>query len=199
MTTIQLCIWTYVQKYISSQSDLWSYGSAIIGFDSSLWDGTFNGLENQLGFYYQENSFFNKWKKLRNENSFIPVFDVVLIKLRILWKLENFGIDLASSCKESLKTLDSITAFDQVILTNWLQTCPEVENAKIEIDLDLELSEVYFSKEVSELTFEYIQLRDWLISIGCPLSLIWRLERAFVNFDFDYENSGKVWKIFFSG
>ena len=102
------------------------------------------------------------------------------------------AIDMASSCRESMVTLETITTFDQVILTNWLNTCPEAQNTNIEIDLDLELSEVYFSREDSEMTFEYIQLRDWLISIGCPLSLIWRLERVFVNFDFDYENSGKV-------
>ena len=189
MTTMQLCIWSYIQKYVSAESDLWSYGTVISGFDASSWDGTFDGLELQLGSYNVENTFFYKWLKLRRDNIFIPVFDVILIKLRILWKLQSFGIDI-SLCQESLEALDSITSFDQVILTNWLSTCPEVGN--IELDLNLELSEVYFSKGDSELTFEYIQLRDWLISIGCPLSLIWRLERAFVNFEFSYGDSGKV-------
>ena len=191
MTTIQLCIWTYVQKYVSAQSDLWSYGTAISRFDSSSWDGTFNGLEDQLGSYYQENTFFNKWQKLRTENSFIPVFDVILIKLRILWKIESFGIDL-SPCQDEIQALNLITTFDQVILTNWLNTCSQIQNANIEIDFNEQLTEVYFSKEDTELTFEYIQLRDWLISIGCPLSLIWRLERVYINFDFPYGDSGKV-------
>ena len=191
MTTIQLCIWTYVQKYVSTQSDLWSYGTAISRFDSSSWDGTFNGLEDQLGSYYQENTFFNKWQKLRTENSFIPVFDVILIKLRILWKIESFGIDL-SPCQDEIQALNLITTFDQVILTNWLNTCSQIQNANIEIDFNEQLTEVYFSKEDTELTFEYIQLRDWLISIGCPLSLIWRLERVYINFDFSYGDSGKV-------
>ena len=191
MTTIQLCIWTYVQKYVSGQSDLWSFGTAISRFDSSSWDGTFNGLENQLGSFHQENTFFNKLMKLRAENSFIPVFDVVLIKLRILWKLESFGIDV-SLCQNSIESLNVITTFDQVILTNWLNSCSQIQNANIEIDLEEQLNEVYFSKEDAELTFEYIQLRDWLISIGCPLSLIWRLERVFFNFSFSYGDSGKV-------
>ena len=129
--------------------------------------------------------------KLRAENLFIPVFDVVLIKLRILWKLESFGIDV-SLCQNSIESLNVITTFDQVILTNWLNSCSQIQNANIEIDLEEQLNEVYFSKEDAELTFEYIQLRDWLISIGCPLSLIWRLERVFFNFSFSYGDSGKV-------
>ena len=34
----------------------------------------------------------------------------------------------------------------------------------------------------SELTFEFIQLRDWLLFIGCPMSLVYRIQFAF---DFD--------------
>ena len=60
---------------------------------------------------------------------------------------------------------------------------PEFDD-KLSTLTDNDLTIRYFFKDDSDLSFELIQLRDWLIAIGCPMSLVYRIARFF-HYDFN--------------
>ena len=60
---------------------------------------------------------------------------------------------------------------------------PEFDD-KLSTLTDNDVTIRYFFKDDSEMTFELIQLRDWLIAIGCPMSLVYRITRFF-HYDFN--------------
>ena len=60
---------------------------------------------------------------------------------------------------------------------------PEFDD-KLSLLTDNDVTVRYFFKNDSELSFELIQLRDWLIAIGCPMSLVYRITRFFY-YDFN--------------
>ena len=90
--------------------------------------------------------------------------------MRILWSLELNGIAL---CDGLLDELDLIDNIDQATLDTWAGECQAVENALV--PMETMLQDVYFFKPDTELTLEFIQIRDWLIEIGCPMSLVYRI------------------------
>ena len=79
-----------------------------------------------------------------------------------------------------------------MILDYFEQAVGEVPSCMLLPEFDDKLSELtdndvtvrYFFKDDSDLSFELIQLRDWLIAIGCPMSLVYRITRFF-HYDFN--------------
>ena len=58
------------------------------------------------------------------------------------------------------------------------------------------MSSLYFFRPDYDLTFEFIQLRNWLIDIGCPMSLVYRISRWFYwDFDFDWSRGVGVYQL----
>lgn len=78
-----------------------------------------------------------------------------------------------------------------MILDYFEQAVGEVPSCMLLPEFDDKLSTLtendltirYFFKDDSDLSFELIQLRDWLIAIGCPMSLVYRIARFF-HYDF---------------
>ena len=60
---------------------------------------------------------------------------------------------------------------------------PEFDD-KLSTLTDNDVTIRYYFKDDSEMSFELIQLRDWLIAIGCPMSLVYRITRFF-HYDFN--------------
>ena len=106
-----------------------------------------------------------------------PEFDAVLFKVYILWNFESDGIEI---CEKSLNALNEITAFSRDIFIGWQDECESITTG---INWDVAINQIYFFKSNEELTFEFIQLRDWLIWIGCPMSLVWRISAKFHLFE----------------
>ena len=75
----------------------------------------------------------------------------------------------------------------EMILDYFEQAVGEVPSCMLLPEFDVTLSSLtdndvtvrYYFKDDSELSFELIQLRDWLIAIGCPMSLVYRITRFF--------------------
>ena len=80
----------------------------------------------------------------------------------------------------------------EMILDYFEQAVGEVPSCLLLPEFDVTLSSLtdndvtvrYYFKDDSELSFELIQLRDWLIAIGCPMSLVYRITRFFY-YDFN--------------
>ena len=171
--SVQQCLVDYIEGLVSNLGEVFRYQAAINAFDIDLWDGSFNKLVSALE------------AELPNENIgqylFKPEFDAVLVKMNILWELRTYTI-----CESSLTSLNSITAFNQEILSGWLSGCDSID---ISLDLNFVLDRIYFFIDIEQLDFEFITLRRWLINIGCPMSLIWRISRSFYyRFNYSYSS-----------
>ena len=172
---VQQCLVSYIEGFVEDANDLYSYKNAISNFDIENWDGSFNGIVANLDTYLPTTDFGSFLYK--------PDFDAVLTKMYILWELRSFTI-----CGDSLLALNGITSFNQAVIDNWLAGCSSIS---FSFDWPAVQNKLYFFISDDDLTFEFITLRNWLIDIGCPMSLIWRISRAFhFRWNFDINSVG---------
>ena len=101
-------------------------------------------------------------------------FNSVVIKLRVLWSLRNLPTAHCSGLSQRICGLEIDTEEDFNALVD---SCPEVSGYE-----DITSAIFEFEIEDSDLTFEFIQFRNWLIWINCPWSLIYRISRSFYYF-----------------
>ena len=109
-----------------------------------LWDGTFNNL----------------LEKMSSMPDFIlaPEMDVVLTKMYFLWK-KNI-----KSCEKSSRDLcQNYPRINEEILNSW--SVSECQDAPIINDFDQIQITIYHFRPESELSFEFLQLRQWLIGM----------------------------------
>ena len=113
---------------------------------------------------------------------FRPEFDIVIMRIRILWQItfDQTNVQQPVFCSNSIADLNQIVEFSDSSLAEWSSKCSSIS---INFSFTTIEQELYSTVTDEELTFEFITLRDWLIDIGCPQSLIYRITRAFV-FDF---------------
>ena len=110
-----------------------------------LWDGTFNGL-------------LEKMSSLP-DFIFTPGMDVLLPKMHFLWKYD------IQSCEKSSRDLcQSYPRINEEILNSWSTT--ECQDAPIINDFDQIQITIYHFRPESELSFEFLQLRQWLIGMA---------------------------------
>ena len=158
-STIQQCILDYILDITTQTVSKFDTMIAVSQFNEDLWDGSFNSIAESIGkkdFGLME--FFLK-----------PDFDLVLLKVHILWRI--LYVSGNSLCEDSITTLGVIndSSFNQDTLNSWLQSCNSTASlVPGSLDLDVIKTQVYFFKTDAELDFEFITLRDWLIDIGCP-------------------------------
>ena len=108
-----------------------------------------------------------------------PEFDAIAVKVYILWQLRDSQL-----CPNSLLDLSEITFFNNDVINAWAAGCDKFD---LTIDWNGIQQSLYMFTADSNLTFEFIQLRRWLIDIGCPMSLIYRVTRNFyLNFDVSF-------------
>ena len=108
-------------------------------------------------------------------------FDTVAITLYILWDLR--GQDICPGARSSLLNIGYFTGN---VLANWRRSCDGSLIVGWE-DYDSLTMNVYQFLDDGELNFEFIQLRNWLVDIGCPMSLVFRISRWFYrDFTFDW-------------
>ena len=114
-------------------------------------------------------------------------FDLILQKIGIMKILQNYLTSTSQFlCARMLTDLCDMTSINSASYNQWIGECSSLDTS-LDSSLDFETIQTYvyeFEYEDSELTFEFIQLRDWLIAIGCPRSLIYRISRVFY-FRFD--------------
>ena len=110
-----------------------------------------------------------------------PDFDVVIVKMFILWQIRDQSV-----CNGLIDSLIAIRSFSDYELTSWKQSCPSIT---FDWDYTSLVSSVYYFRSDAEFTFEFIQIRDWLIFIDCPMSLVYRVSRLFY-YEYDFYGGG---------
>ena len=112
--------------------------------DLELWDGTFNGLLEKM------------MSLTLPEFIFAPEMDVLLTKMHFLWKY-----DIQSCDRSSRDLCENYPRINEEILNSWSTT--ECQDAPIINDFDQIQSTLYHFRQEAELSFEFLQLRQWLI------------------------------------
>ena len=112
--------------------------------DLELWDGTFNDLLEKI------------ISVTLPEFILAPEMDVLLTKMHFLWKY-----DIKSCDRSSRNLCENYPRINEEILNSWSTT--ECQDAPIINDFDQIQSTLYHFRQEAELSFEFLQLRQWLI------------------------------------
>ena len=107
-----------------------------------LWDGTFNGL-------------LEKSSSTLPDFILAPEMDVLLTKMHFLWKYEIQSCDLSSR-----DLCENYPRINEEILNEW--SASECQAAPIINDFPQMQITIYHFREESELSFEFLQLRQCL-------------------------------------
>ena len=112
--------------------------------DLELWDGTFNDLLEKI------------ISTSLPEFILAPEMDVLLAKMHFLWKYD------IQSCERASRDLcDNYQRINEEILNSW--STSECQDAPIINDFDQIQVTLYHFRPEAELSFEFLQLRQWLI------------------------------------
>ena len=132
--SVNRCLRSYINRYDSSFEME----------DLELWDGTFSDFLDKMS------------STTLPDFIFAPEMDVLLTKMHFLWKY-----DIQSCDRSSRDLCENYPRINEEILNSW--STSECQDAPIINDFDQIQVTLYYFRQETELSFEFLQLRQWLI------------------------------------
>ena len=178
---VQQCMMDYFQSFLGGATSTVQYKLLIAkSLDESVWSA------GGISFNKIAEIFENEFGSIPSE-LLLPQFDVVLTKMWIISSLLEENPKICPAAIENLKNYNKINVDNLAKWQSSWQGSAACGKTKFNFDFESIQNEIFYFRPDSELDFEFIQLRDWLIFIGCPMSLVYRISRSFYfGFNFSY-------------